>query len=41
MLSLFFNEDERLKTAHAYLGSAVIALFVAHALFGLQLGLGI
>ena len=41
MLSLFFDEDEGLRTAHAYLGTSIMALFVVHALLGLQLGLSI
>ena len=41
MLSLFFDEDESLRTAHAYLGTSIMALFVVHAFLGLQLGLSI
>jgi hypothetical protein len=41
MLSAFFEDDPGLRGAHAYFGSAILALFVVHAVFGLQLGLSI
>lgn len=41
MLPLFFQEDPSTRTAHAYLGTAIFALFLVHAGLGLQLGLSI
>ena len=41
MLSAFFEDDPGLRGAHAYFGTAILALFVVHAVFGLQLGLSI
>lgn len=41
MLSAFFEDDPGLRGAHAYFGTAILALFVVHAAFGLQLGLSI
>lgn len=41
MLSAFFEDDPGLRGTHAYLGTAILALFCAHAFFGLQLGLSI
>lgn len=42
MAFLGFNKDDgSLRTVHAYLGSAALALMVVHALFGLKLGLSI
>eukprot|EP00976_Prorocentrum_cordatum_P031268 636283-Prorocentrum_minimum.AAC.1 len=39
MLSLFFEDDPNARSIHAYLGSAVMAVFVAHMLVGVKLGL--
>jgi hypothetical protein len=39
MLSLFFEDDGNARTAHAYLGSAIMALFVAHMLVGIKFGM--
>lgn len=41
MLSAFFEDDPSLRGTHAYLGTAILALLCAHAVFGLQLGLSI
>ncbi|GIL51213.1 hypothetical protein Vafri_7285 [Volvox africanus] len=37
----FANGSGEARTAHAYLGAAILALFVVHAALGLQLGLSI
>merc|ERR1712012_1403071 len=39
MLALFFEHDPNARPLHAYLGSATMAIFVIHAVLGLQLGL--
>jgi len=36
-----FGQNGGLRTAHAYIGSATVALFVVHAVFGIKLGLSI
>lgn len=36
-----FGKNGGLRTAHAYIGSAAVTLFVIHALLGLKLGLSI
>eukprot|EP00238_Polyblepharides_amylifera_P013436 CAMPEP_0196584072 /NCGR_PEP_ID=MMETSP1081-20130531/45704_1 /TAXON_ID=36882 /ORGANISM="Pyramimonas amylifera, Strain CCMP720" /LENGTH=191 /DNA_ID=CAMNT_0041905159 /DNA_START=74 /DNA_END=649 /DNA_ORIENTATION=- len=41
MLSLFFEDDPNARTAHAYFGSAIMALFVIHMFVGIKLGLSI
>lgn len=41
MLSLFFQDDPNARGLHAFLGSAIMALFVVHMGLGLQLGLSI
>lgn len=39
MLSLFFEDDPNARTAHAFLGTGVMAVFFAHMLVGLKFGL--
>lgn len=41
MLSLFFEDDPNARSLHAYLGSAVMAVFFAHMLVGIKFGLSI
>lgn len=41
MLSLFFEDDASIRTAHAYFGSAIMALFVVHMTFGINLALSL
>jgi hypothetical protein len=41
MLSAFFEDDPNARGLHAYLGSAILALFLVHGALGLQLGLSI
>lgn len=41
MLPLFFEEDPKLKTTHAFLGTGILGLFAVHAALGIQLGLSI
>lgn len=36
-----FGQNGSLRTAHAYIGSAAVALFVVHAVLGIKLGLSI
>ncbi len=36
-----FGQNISLRTAHAYIGSATVALFVVHAVLGIKLGLSI
>ena len=36
-----FGQNGGLRTAHAYIGSLVVVLFVVHAIFGIKLGLSI
>lgn len=37
----FGKDSSTLRTAHAYIGSAALALLIVHAIFGTQLGLSI
>ena len=39
MLSAFFEDDPNARGLHAYLGTAILALFAVHAVLGLNLGL--
>lgn len=41
VLPALFGSNSDLRTAHAYLGSAILALFAVHAVLGIQLGLSI
>lgn len=41
MLSLFFEDDPNARTAHAYFGTAIMALFVLHMTFGINLALSL
>ena len=36
-----FGQNANLRSAHAYIGSLAVILFVVHAIFGLKLGLSI
>ena len=41
MLPLLFADEPGLRGVHAYLGTAILALFCVHAVLGLQLGLSL
>ncbi|EFN52967.1 hypothetical protein CHLNCDRAFT_137360 [Chlorella variabilis] len=41
MTSAFFEDDPSARGIHAYLGSAILALFLYHGTLGLQLGLSL
>ncbi len=41
VLPALFGANSDLRTAHAYLGSAILALFLVHAAISLNLGLSL
>jgi hypothetical protein len=41
MLTLFFEDDPNARGVHAFFGSGILALFVAHMAVGVKLGLSI
>ena len=41
MLPLLLADEPGLRGVHAYLGTAILALFCVHAFLGLQLGLSL